>query len=139
MHRKHPARRAQHLVSKMRAAFDDAEVRGWEGLEGIYGLAGPDDEHVVAAAVVANAGAIVTHNVRDFPADKLPAGVHAISPAEFAANTASLDPVRARAAVAAIAARSGSKGPPLTEDLIPYTLVNTYEMRGGVEVIQQLQ
>lgn len=46
----------------MRIVFDDAEARGWEGLEGTYGLPDPDDEHVVAAAVVAGAGAIVTHN-----------------------------------------------------------------------------
>lgn len=56
------ASRGRSLIEQMRIAFDDAEVRGWEGLEGTYGLADPDDEHVVAAAVVAGAGAIVTHN-----------------------------------------------------------------------------
>ncbi|HEX6357498.1 PIN domain-containing protein [Actinophytocola sp.] len=59
--------RAQHLICEMRRAFDDAEVEGWEGLEGTYELPDPDDEHVVAAAVVGGAGAIITLNVKDFP------------------------------------------------------------------------
>jgi hypothetical protein len=66
------ARRAHHLIEQMRGAFDDAEVEGWEGLEGTYGLPDPDDEHVVAAAVVAGAGAIVTHNVKHFPQASCP-------------------------------------------------------------------
>jgi predicted nucleic acid-binding protein len=67
--------RAQHLVDEMRQAFDDAEVEGWEGLEGIYGLPDPDDEQVVAAAVVGGAGAIVTANFKDFPTDRLRPGL----------------------------------------------------------------
>lgn len=58
--------RASHLVDRMRSSFLDAMVVGWEGLEGTYGLPDPNDEHVVAAAVIGGAGAIVTHNVKDF-------------------------------------------------------------------------
>jgi PIN domain len=39
------ARRAARLISEMRAAFDDAEIQGWELLEGSCGLPDPDDEH----------------------------------------------------------------------------------------------
>jgi hypothetical protein len=59
-------RRAARLVSQMRAAFADAEVAGWEALEGSYGLPDADDEHVVAAAATAGAGVIVTHNLKGF-------------------------------------------------------------------------
>ncbi len=107
-------RRASHLIEQMRAAFGDAEVDGWEGLEGTYGLPDPDDEHVLAATVVAGAGAIVTDNMKHFPQPELPTGIEAISPAEFAANTVAVDPIRARVAVASIATRSGRKGPHLT-------------------------
>lgn len=131
------ARRALHLVAQMRIAFEDAEVPGWQGLEGTYGLPDPDDEHVVAAAVVAGAGAIITHNLRQFPPDRLPLGVSALPPAEFVANTVSLDPVRGRAAIAALVARSGRRGPPLTEDEVVDTLAGRYGMTRLAEILRQ--
>jgi len=48
--------RAVRLIAMMRPAFDDTEVLGWEALDGTFGLPDVDDEHVVAAAVVAGAG-----------------------------------------------------------------------------------
>lgn len=72
---------AEHLLSQMTSAFDDAWVRGWEALEGTYGLPDPDDEHVVAAAVVGGAGAIITVNLKDLPAHRMPAGIQVKTPA----------------------------------------------------------
>ncbi|MGI8589403.1 MAG: PIN domain-containing protein, partial [Nakamurella sp.] len=59
--------RAARLLIHMRRAFNDAEIRGWEGLEGTYGVPDPDDEHVLAAAAVAGAGAIVTGESEGLP------------------------------------------------------------------------
>ncbi|MFG2043386.1 PIN domain-containing protein [Dactylosporangium sp. NPDC048998] len=132
------SRRANRLVQQMRAAFDDAEVHGWEGLDGSYGLPDPDDEHVLAAAVVAGAGAIVTHNLKHFPSDRLPLGVEVLPPSEFAANTVSLDPVRARAAVSAIAERSGKQGPPLTEHQVLDALVSRYGMTQVAQLLRDI-
>lgn len=129
--------RGRFLIERMRDAFDDAEIEGWEGLEGTYGLPDPDDEHVVAAAVVAGAGAIVTSNVGDFPHDKLPRGIDVIRPAQFAANTVALDPSRSLAAVNAIVARSGSQGPPRTVGKVLDTLETRYKMSLAVALIRQ--
>jgi len=74
--------RASRLISRMRMAFDDAEVSGWEALDGTYGLPDPDDEHVVAAAFVAGAGVIVTHNLKHFPNDGLPEGIAVLTPSQ---------------------------------------------------------
>lgn len=58
------AGRAATLIAAMRREFADAEVEGWEPLEGTFGLPDSDDEHVVAAAVIAGAGVIVTENLK---------------------------------------------------------------------------
>ncbi|MEO3927354.1 PIN domain-containing protein [Micromonosporaceae bacterium B7E4] len=127
--------RAETLIRQMRSAFEDAEIRGWEGLDGAYGLPDPDDEHVVAAAVVAGAGAVVTHNVKDFPHERIPAGIQVLQPAEFAANTVSVDPVQARTAVEAIASRSGRKVPSLTDNDVLDILASRYGLTRAVELI----
>lgn len=55
------------LIGEMGAAFPDAEVIGYRSL--IDGLTcDPKDRHVLAAAVRADAAAIVTFNIDDFPA-----------------------------------------------------------------------
>lgn len=121
----------------MRTAFNDAEVHGWEGLEGTYGLPDRDDEHIVAAAAVAGAAAIITFNFRDFPPSSLPAGIRAIAAPDFAASMVSLDPVRAQAAVRAIAARSGRWGLRLAEDEILDILATRYSMTQAVDALRR--
>ena len=97
--------KADFLVEQMRTAFDDALVTGWEALDGTYGLPDPDDEHVVAAAVVGNAGAIVTDNLKDFPAERVPSHINIITGKEFAENTADVNPEAAVRALIAISRR----------------------------------
>lgn len=41
----------EHLIDRMRCAFDDALVTGWEPLYESFGLTDTDDEHVVAAGL----------------------------------------------------------------------------------------
>lgn len=130
-------RRASYLVAEMRHAFDDAEVDGWEGLEGSYGLPDPDDEHVVAAAEVAGARAIVTLNRKDFPAERVPDGIEVLSPAVFAHNTVLLDPTAGLRAVEEISARSGTRGRPRrTIDDILDTLARRYDMDDTVGILR---
>jgi PIN domain len=103
--------RAAGLIQTMRDAFDDAEIVGWQALEGSFGLPDENDEHVLAAAVIGGAGVIVSHNLRDFPRHLVPSGIGLQSPAEFAHHTVSLNPPAALHAIATISVRSGRKGP----------------------------
>jgi len=96
---------AAWLFQQMQLAFDDACVTGWEPLEGTYGLPDPDDEHLVAAAVVGGAGVIVSDNIKDLPVQLLPPGLAVVSAARFAADTVSVAPEVALRAVRAISER----------------------------------
>ena len=129
------ASRAATLIAAMRREFADAEVEGWEPPEGTFGLPDPDDEHVVAAAVIAGAGAIVTENLKDFPAAKIPPGMQVLSAREFAKNTVALNPRHALATAQEIASRSGRYGATLTVEEILDTLRDRYGMSEAVEMI----
>lgn len=68
----------------MNEAIRDVTVTGYSHLIDQLDLPDPDDRHVLAAAVHADAQVIVTHNLRDFPSDRLePWGVSAQHPDDF--------------------------------------------------------
>jgi hypothetical protein len=131
-------RRAGALIAAMRAAFDDAEVEGWEPLEGHYGLPDPDDEHVVAAAVVGGAGVIVTSNLKDFPRPSVPTSLEVQSPAQFAHHTVSLNPVAALRAIEKVADRSGRQGPPFSTTDVLTTLEERYGLTDAAAVLREI-
>jgi hypothetical protein len=81
-------------------------------------LPDPDDRHVLAAAIAGHADAIVTFNLRDFPADALVThGIEAQHPDDFVLNQFELSPINALAAIKAMRARL--RNPPRTaEELI---------------------
>lgn len=125
-------RRGAFLLDQMRKAFTDAEVVGYEGLIGTFGLPDPDDEHVVAAAVVAGAGAIVTENTRDFPQDRLPPNLQVLRPAEFARDTVSVDPLLALTALLNVSRRRS-----VNETDVLDLLVVRYRMAGAVDILRE--
>ncbi|MFF2556814.1 PIN domain-containing protein [Nocardia sp. NPDC058058] len=96
--------RTRRLIATVKSAFDDALVENWEPYEGTFGLPDPYDEHVLAAAVVGNAGAIVTDNVRHFSRSAVPEQIQILRPAEFAADTVSVSPDAALRAIKTIRA-----------------------------------
>ena len=129
----HALAKADSLIEQMRSAFDDALVTGWEGLEGSYGLPDPDDEHVLAAAVIGNAGAIVTDNLQDFPTAKVPSHIQVVTAREFAEDTADVNPEAAVRALTAISTRH--KLSPHTPREILQILVSRYAMNELEEIL----
>jgi predicted nucleic acid-binding protein len=63
--------RLRRMSAAMNAAFPDARVTGYGRLVAALELPDPNDRHVLAAAIRAKAGVIVTANERDFPVDVL--------------------------------------------------------------------
>lgn len=84
VHREVDPSRIDHRVRAADRQFPDASIAGFEALEVGIVLPDPNDRHVVAAAILAHADAIVTANLSDFPADVLDAfGLHAVGPDDF--------------------------------------------------------
>ena len=83
---------ARRVIGNMQSAFVGAMVRGFEPLIDSM-TCHSKDRHVLAAAVHADAGAIVTFNVRDFPNKSLaPHSVEVIHPDDFLLDTLDLAP-----------------------------------------------
>lgn len=86
-------------IALAKLAFPNALVRGWEALEGPLSLPDWNDRHVLAAAIAAGTGLIVTDNLRDFPRRALAEhGVAAQSADEFLRGWAERRPADALAA-----------------------------------------
>lgn len=84
--------RAADLAATMREAFPDAMVTGYGVLVDAM-RNDPKDRHVLAAAVRADAAAVVTFNLADFPEEALaPLHVDAIHPDEFLLDLLDLAP-----------------------------------------------
>jgi predicted nucleic acid-binding protein len=83
-------------LAAMDLFFTDATVTGWESLLDSIELPDPDDRHVVAAAVVGGADAIITANLTDFPDSTLAAfDIVAVHPDTFLLDQWDLDPTLA--------------------------------------------
>ena len=127
------AARLPAVVERMNASVPDCLVMNYEKLANSIELPDPDDRHVVAAAIVGHADAIVTFNTRDFPEAVLrPYGIEVQHPDEFVMNQLQLHKIPALSAIKkmrmrwANPARSAQdlitafelRGLPLTADLL---------------------
>ena len=82
--------------SEVASGFPDACVSGHMPLVECLTLPDPDDRHVLAAAIVGHANAIVTTNDTDFPSNAISAyGIEIVHPDTFIVNLIDLDPPRA--------------------------------------------
>lgn len=84
----------------MDAAVRDYLVTGYEGRIDNLKLPDPDDRHVLAAAIQAQAQVIVTFNLRDFPVSALQAhGIEAQHPDDFLLRVIASNPLVVRETV----------------------------------------
>ena len=100
----------------MNEAYPDARLEMPATLaSAVQGLPDPDDAHVVALAIHAGANAIVTFNLKDFPAEVVdPFDVEVIHPDDFL--VAQFDLSEAVVVSAAAACRRRSKKPAYSAD-----------------------
>lgn len=124
---------ARRLRKEMEKSFPGALVREWENLEGTFNLPDPNDEHVVAAAATATARYIVTSNLTDFPKDKLPGKLVAVSPPDFIQMLVKAEPESVVRAIHSMSWRSGKYGPRLNVEEIAGELISRY----GMESVKQ--
>ena len=80
----------------------DAKVTGYEELIEMLTLPDPDDRHVLAAAIRANADAIITFNRKDFPKEVLDTyAIDVIHPDDFIYYQIDMDPAKCCQAIKA--------------------------------------
>lgn len=104
--------RTQNLMDR---ATRDSLVTGYESLIPSLCLPDPKDRHVLAAAITGRCDAIVTQNIRHFPAAALvPYGIETQHPDEFLCNQLSLAPGVVCSALRKVRARL--KKPSLSAD-----------------------
>ena len=108
-------RRDRATLERTRDLMDkhvrDCLVTGYDSLIPSLHLPDPDDRHVLAAAIVGRCDAIVTQNLKDFPAEALaPFGIETQHPDDFFCNQLSLAPGLVCSALRKVRARL--KNPP---------------------------
>jgi hypothetical protein len=86
------ARDIDDMIGDMQAAFPEAEVTGYKKLIDVMPI-NEHDRHVLAAAIIAKAGVLVTNNLKDFPAAECGEfGVEVQSADEFLLHALTLEP-----------------------------------------------
>jgi len=107
------AEQLQRTRERMCASVPDCLTTGFEDLiEGLE-LPDPDDRHVLAAAIRASSGVIVTENIADFPAQTLePYNIEAQTPDVFVLHLIDLAPSTVRSVIQAQSA--ALENPPMT-------------------------
>ena len=118
----------------MNEAVRDCLVTGYEELIESLALPDPDDRHVLAAAIRADAEVIVTFNLKDFPRATLAQfNIEAQHPDDFLVGLLDLAPVAVCGVVKA--QRDSLRNPPRTVE----ELLATFEAQGLRQAVARLR
>lgn len=108
-------------VCVMNNAFPESIVNGFEHIIESLSLPDPDDRHVLAAAIQADAQHIITNNLEDFPVEELGRyGIEAKPPDDFILSTFELYPSDTAAALRRM--RRRYENPPITKNSLVFHL-----------------
>jgi len=131
-----PCEAVTHRISEMRRSFPDAEVYGYETLIDAM-TCDPEDRHVLAAAVRANAEVLVTFNGDDFPESSTqPYDITVIHPDDFLLDQLDLYPGITIGVLHTQA--DGMTSPPMTVDELLARLAAAGAPRFSAEVLRHL-
>lgn len=123
-----------HLLDQVNQAVPDCLVENYTFLIDGLVLPDPNDRHVLAAAIVGHADAIVTANLKDFPANVMAAhGIEVQHPDDFLMNQLELRPFEALEVIKRVRARR--KNPPTT----PVEFIDMVEKNGLPQAAQHLR
>jgi hypothetical protein len=126
--------RLERTRDLMNQAIPDCLVAGYEARIPALHLPDPEDRHVLAAAIEAEASVIVTLNLKDFPPDALtPHGIVAQHPDEFICDRWKEDPDRV--CLAAQRQRANLKNPPKSVE----EFLQTLEDQGLMQAVALLR
>lgn len=121
-------------VGLMNQAIEDATITGFDYLIPALALPDADDRHVLAAAIVGHADAIVTFNLRDFPEQATQAhGVEVLHPDDFLVAQYDLAPIGVLTVVKSM--RERLRKPPRTA----IELIETLEAQSLPEFCKKLR
>lgn len=82
----------QRRLAQMNSSFPEAKVENYQELTTGITCTDPKDSHVLAAAIIGSAGALVTFNLKDFPSDLFELhGLDLEHPDDFLAGQFDLD------------------------------------------------
>lgn len=115
-----PPALAESFANALRTYFPESMVRDFEPLLP-YCTNDPKDRHVLACAIKAKAGIILTYNLCDFQPEALaPHGVVALHPQDFLIKLRKYDVSRVNQVVRGIAIRRGISKEQVFSKLQPY-------------------
>lgn len=121
-------------IAIMNSAIEDCLIENFGYVIPSLSLPDPDDRHVLAAAIVGHADAVVTFNLKDFPDLTMNAhGIEVLHPDDFLIAQYDLNPIKVLSVIKTL--RDRLRRPPKSAA----ELISTYEQQGLPQFCEKLR